>query len=146
LEIYFCNIFYNYFQILDLRDTAIGDSEVGCFSSTKTLTHLYLECPSTLSNEEMPKIIREQLRQRQTLRLPTLEDDNLVQVLIKIKLYILNKLLSLVLTRIYFEFVIYINMHLHIFSIVIHASKSLLVSCTHIHRKRSTIRMYYLCL
>ncbi|KAH0949559.1 hypothetical protein HN011_001026 [Eciton burchellii] len=70
-------------EILDLRDTAIGDSEVGCFSSTKTLTHLYLECPSTLSNQEMPKIIREQLRQRQTLRLPTLEDDNLVQFLVE---------------------------------------------------------------
>jgi len=102
---------------LDLRDTAIGDSEVGCFSSTKTLTHLYLEYPSTLTNEEMPKIIREQLRQRQTLRLPTLEDDNLVQVFIKIEQCILNNLLLLiVLIRIYFEFIIYIHMHLRAFA------------------------------
>lgn len=45
-------IFHYLFQILDLRDTALGDSEVGFFSYTKTLTHLYLECPSSLRNPE----------------------------------------------------------------------------------------------
>ncbi|XP_015125808.1 uncharacterized protein LOC107047545 isoform X1 [Diachasma alloeum] len=30
-------------EILDLRCTAFGDSEIRCFSSTKTLTHIYLE-------------------------------------------------------------------------------------------------------
>ncbi|XP_076285929.1 uncharacterized protein LOC143211813 isoform X4 [Lasioglossum baleicum] len=39
--------------ILDLRDTALGDSEVCCFSSTSTLTHLYLECPSSLRHTEL---------------------------------------------------------------------------------------------
>jgi len=66
------------FQILDLRDTALGDSEVGCFSSTKTLTHLYLECPSTWRNDESPEVI--QHRQQQALRLPIFEDGNLAQV------------------------------------------------------------------
>ncbi|XP_076285928.1 uncharacterized protein LOC143211813 isoform X3 [Lasioglossum baleicum] len=40
-------------EILDLRDTALGDSEVCCFSSTSTLTHLYLECPSSLRHTEL---------------------------------------------------------------------------------------------
>ncbi|XP_011879226.1 PREDICTED: uncharacterized protein LOC105568294 [Vollenhovia emeryi] len=68
-------------EILDLRDTALGDSEVGCFSSTKTLTHLYLECPSTWRNEESPEVI--QHRQQQALRLPIFEDRNLVQFLVE---------------------------------------------------------------
>lgn len=72
---------FSCFQILDLRDTALGDSEVSCFSSTKTLTHLYLECPSTLRNEESPEIIQQrQQRQRQALRLPIYEDGILAQV------------------------------------------------------------------
>lgn len=69
------------FQILDLRDTALGDSEVGCFSSTKTLTHLYLECPHTLRNEESPEAVQQrQQRQRQALQLPIYQDDILAQV------------------------------------------------------------------
>ncbi|GAB1864358.1 F-box lrr-repeat protein 12 [Camponotus japonicus] len=68
-------------EILDLRDTALGDSEVGCFSSTKTLTHLYLECPSTLRNEEHLEIMQQQ--QRQVLQLPIFEDNNLAQFLIE---------------------------------------------------------------
>ncbi|XP_072751881.1 uncharacterized protein [Anoplolepis gracilipes] len=67
-------------EILDLRDTALGDSEVGCFSSTKTLTHLYLECPSTLRNEES---LEQQFQERrQALQLPIFEDNNLAQFLI----------------------------------------------------------------
>ncbi|XP_011332854.2 uncharacterized protein LOC105276711 isoform X2 [Ooceraea biroi] len=69
--------------ILDLRDTSLGDSEVGCFSSTKTLTHLYLECPSTCSNDESSEVIQQQQRQRQALRLPILEDNNLAQFLVE---------------------------------------------------------------
>ncbi|KYQ53799.1 hypothetical protein ALC60_07282 [Trachymyrmex zeteki] len=68
-------------EILDLRDTALGDSEVGCFSSTKTLTHLYLECPSTWRNDESPEVI--QHRQQQALRLPIFEDGNLAQFLVE---------------------------------------------------------------
>lgn len=71
--------FYVLYQILDLRDTALGDSEVGCFSSTKTLTHLYLECPSTWRNEESSEEVI-QHRQQQALRLPIFEDGNLAQV------------------------------------------------------------------
>ncbi|XP_066582673.1 uncharacterized protein [Prorops nasuta] len=37
-------------EILDIRDTMIGDSEVSCFTSTKTLKHLYLEGPSSPLN------------------------------------------------------------------------------------------------
>ncbi|KAL6254180.1 uncharacterized protein LOC105427683 [Pogonomyrmex barbatus] len=70
-------------EILDLRDTGLGDSEVGCFSSTKTLTHLYLECPSIWRNEELPEVIQQrQQRQRQALRLPIFEDGNLAQFLV----------------------------------------------------------------
>ncbi|XP_071567499.1 uncharacterized protein [Temnothorax nylanderi] len=66
-------------EVLDLRDTALGDSEVGCFSSTKTLTHLYLECPSTWRNEESPEAVIQQ----QALRLPIFEDGNLAQFLVE---------------------------------------------------------------
>ncbi|KMQ88071.1 f-box lrr-repeat protein 12 [Lasius niger] len=69
-------------EILDLRDTALGDSEVGCFSSTKTLTHLYLECPSTLRNEESSETMQQQ-QQQQALQLPIFEDGNLAQFLIE---------------------------------------------------------------
>ncbi|XP_043494527.1 uncharacterized protein LOC122519249 [Polistes fuscatus] len=37
-------------ETLDLRDTALGDSEVSCFSGTKTLKHLYLEYPANFIN------------------------------------------------------------------------------------------------
>lgn len=67
-------------EVLDLRDTALGDSEVGCFSSTKTLTHLYLECPSTWRNEESPEVIQQR---QQALRLPIFEDGNLAQFLVE---------------------------------------------------------------
>ncbi|KAL6443454.1 hypothetical protein ACFW04_002949 [Cataglyphis niger] len=66
-------------EILDLRDTALGDSEVGCFSSTKTLTHLYLECPSTLRNEESFETMQQLQDQRQALQLPIFEDNNVAQ-------------------------------------------------------------------
>ena len=62
-----------------MRDTALGDSEVGCFSCTKTLTHLYLECPSSLRNAESSDELRP--LQREALnQLPVYEDGNLAQV------------------------------------------------------------------
>ncbi|XP_011137236.1 uncharacterized protein LOC105181875 isoform X1 [Harpegnathos saltator] len=79
-------------EILDLRDTALGDSEVGCFSSTKTLTHLYLECPYTLRNEESPEIVQaeivqpeivQQRQQRQALQ-PIYRDGILDQYLVPV--------------------------------------------------------------
>lgn len=39
-------------EILDLRNTVIGDSEIACFNCTETLTHLYLECPSNVINRD----------------------------------------------------------------------------------------------
>lgn len=72
-------IFHYLFQILDLRDTALGDSEVGFFSYTKTLTHLYLECPSSLRNPESADPEPRPL-QREALNQPVYEDGNLVQV------------------------------------------------------------------
>jgi len=75
-----------------LRDTSLGDSEVGCFSSTKTLTHLYLECP-TLGHEERElnnETMQQRQRQRQPLPIhipiPIYEDHNLAQVFTKGKL------------------------------------------------------------
>ncbi|CAK9797692.1 F-box/LRR-repeat protein 12 [Anthophora quadrimaculata] len=70
-------------EILDLRDTTLGDSEVGCFSCTKTLTHLYLECPSSLRNtdagdQEPRPLQREILNQP-----PVYEDVNLAQFLVE---------------------------------------------------------------
>ncbi|KAG7202364.1 hypothetical protein KM043_018690 [Ampulex compressa] len=71
-------------EILDLRDTALGDSEVGCFSSTKTLTHLYLECPSNLRNEETPESVEQRRQQqRQVLQQPVFEDGNLAQFIVE---------------------------------------------------------------
>lgn len=69
-------------EILDLRDTALGDSEVGCFSCTKTLTHLYLECPSSLRNAESSDELRP--LQREALnQLPVYEDGNLAQFFVE---------------------------------------------------------------
>ncbi|XP_053970319.1 uncharacterized protein LOC128894660 [Hylaeus anthracinus] len=68
-------------EILDLRDTALGDSEVGCFSYTKTLTHLYLECPTSRNSESTeyePRLMSRQLNP------PTYEDENLAQFWIDI--------------------------------------------------------------
>ncbi|KAI4495591.1 hypothetical protein M0802_008603 [Mischocyttarus mexicanus] len=39
-------------EILDLRETALGDSEISCFSNTKTLRHLYLEYPASFERFE----------------------------------------------------------------------------------------------
>ncbi|XP_043483961.1 uncharacterized protein LOC122512282 [Leptopilina heterotoma] len=39
-------------EILDLRNTVIGDSEIACFNCTETLTHLYLECPTNIRNRQ----------------------------------------------------------------------------------------------
>ncbi|XP_012219174.1 uncharacterized protein [Linepithema humile] len=75
-------------EILDLRDTSLGDSEVGCFSSTKTLTHLYLECP-TLGHEDRESEIVQQRQQRQRqplpipIPIPIYEDHNLAQFYIE---------------------------------------------------------------
>ncbi|XP_076674761.1 uncharacterized protein LOC143372460 isoform X2 [Andrena cerasifolii] len=69
-------------EILDLRDTVLGDSEVGFFSYTKTLTHLYLECPSSLRNPESADH-EPRLLQRVALDQPVYEDGNLAQFLIE---------------------------------------------------------------
>ena len=69
-------------EILDLRDTVLGDSEVGFFSYTKTLTHLYLECPSSLRNPESADH-EPRLLQREALDQPVYEDGNLAQFLIE---------------------------------------------------------------
>lgn len=63
-----------------MRDTALGDSEVGCFSCTKTLTHLYLECPSSLRNAELPDSEPRPLQREVLNQLPVYEDGNLAQV------------------------------------------------------------------
>ncbi|XP_015607355.1 uncharacterized protein LOC107273547 isoform X2 [Cephus cinctus] len=76
-------------EILDLRDTALGDSEICCFSSTKTLTHLYLECPPILRNAESAEQQQQQQQQqqerlqRQAAQRPVFEDRNLVQFLVE---------------------------------------------------------------
>ncbi|XP_016918450.1 uncharacterized protein LOC108001770 isoform X1 [Apis cerana] len=70
-------------EILDLRDTALGDSEVGCFSCTKTLTHLYLECPSSLRNAELPDSEPRPLQREVLNQLPVYEDGNLAQFLVE---------------------------------------------------------------
>nr|XP_034188671.1 uncharacterized protein LOC117608049 isoform X3 [Osmia lignaria] len=69
-------------EILDLRDTALGDSEVGCFSCTKTLTHLYLECPFNLRNTESSDQESRPLPP-EGLNQPVYEDDNLVQFVVE---------------------------------------------------------------
>lgn len=63
-----------------MRDTALGDSEVGCFSCTKTLTHLYLECPSNLRNTESPDSESRPLQREPLNQPPVYEDRNLAQV------------------------------------------------------------------
>ncbi|XP_068967493.1 F-box/LRR-repeat protein fbxl-1 isoform X1 [Bombus flavifrons] len=70
-------------EILDLRDTALGDSEVGCFSCTKTLTHLYLECPSSLRNTESPDSESRPLQREPLNQHPVYEDRNLAQFLVE---------------------------------------------------------------
>ncbi|XP_043286047.1 uncharacterized protein [Venturia canescens] len=71
-------------EILDLRDTLLGDSEICCFSSTVTLTHIYLECPS--------KLIRRRIRRHNRIHEgdhnnfdgePVYEDPNLVQYVVE---------------------------------------------------------------
>ncbi|XP_076170851.1 uncharacterized protein LOC143148428 isoform X3 [Ptiloglossa arizonensis] len=61
-------------ETLDLRDTALGDSEVGCFTCTKTLTHLYLECPSNLRNAESTEQESLPLNREAMLNPPVYED------------------------------------------------------------------------
>ncbi|XP_076622866.1 uncharacterized protein LOC143342644 [Colletes latitarsis] len=71
-------------EILDLRDTALGDSEVGCFICTKTLTHLYLECPShngESANQEPQSLTRESL-----INPPVYEDGHLAEFWVEIGL------------------------------------------------------------
>lgn len=63
-----------------MRDTALGDSEVGCFSCTKTLTHLYLECPSSLRNAELHDSELRPLQREALNQPPVYEDGNLAQV------------------------------------------------------------------
>ncbi|CAL7935419.1 unnamed protein product [Xylocopa violacea] len=70
-------------EILDLRDTALGDSEVGCFSCTKTLTHLYLEFPSSSRNTEPPEPEPRPLQRDAFNQLPVYEDENLAQFLVE---------------------------------------------------------------
>lgn len=67
-------------EILDLRDTALGDSEVCCFSSTSTLTHLYLECPSSLRDTELKDQESRPLDREALLNIPpTYEDAHVAQ-------------------------------------------------------------------
>ncbi|XP_012270777.1 uncharacterized protein LOC105694556 isoform X2 [Orussus abietinus] len=70
-------------EILDLRDTALGDSEICCFSSTKTLTHLYLECPAVLVNTESNNHLEQQQLLDRPGRRRAFEDQNLVQIIIE---------------------------------------------------------------
>ncbi|XP_076241514.1 uncharacterized protein LOC143183719 isoform X1 [Calliopsis andreniformis] len=66
-------------EILDLRDTALSDSEVGFFNYTKTLTHLYLEYPSSL---QFPVEHEAQPLQREDLDEPVYEDGSLAEFLV----------------------------------------------------------------
>ncbi|XP_031826083.1 uncharacterized protein LOC116424184 isoform X2 [Nomia melanderi] len=66
-------------EILDLRDTALGDSEVGCFNCTKTLTHLYLERPSSLGNTESVDQEPRPLVREALLNPPVYEDAHVAQ-------------------------------------------------------------------
>ena len=50
-------------QVLDLRDTFLGDSEIGCFSSSTSLKEIYLECPSS----EVVRLVEEQPRNREVV-------------------------------------------------------------------------------
>ncbi|XP_017885998.1 uncharacterized protein LOC108628521 isoform X2 [Ceratina calcarata] len=70
-------------EILDLRDTALGDSEVGCFSSTRTLTHLYLECPSNLRNTDSADPEPRPLQREAFNQPPVYEDGHLAQFLVE---------------------------------------------------------------
>ncbi|XP_034946786.1 uncharacterized protein [Chelonus insularis] len=55
-------------EVLDLRRTSIGDSEIRCLSNTKTLTHLYLEYSSEFSESD------DTLPRRDIFQEPTYED------------------------------------------------------------------------
>ncbi|XP_011315160.1 uncharacterized protein [Fopius arisanus] len=61
-------------EILDLRCTGFGDSEIRCFSSTKTLTHIYLE--NSPEFDEMHEVWPHRPRQ---LPRRTYEDNHIVQ-------------------------------------------------------------------
>ncbi|XP_068990802.1 uncharacterized protein [Neodiprion pinetum] len=73
-------------EILDLRDTGLGDSEICCFSSTKTLTHLYLECPRSprpvYCYEHDPRPYRPPQQHSTDPRLRVFEDQNILELLI----------------------------------------------------------------
>lgn len=69
----------------------IGDAEISCFSSTETLTCLYLECPPTLrisevNNIDSPRVevnhreVERPLMRAQILGHPVNEDRNAPQV------------------------------------------------------------------
>ncbi|XP_033331860.2 uncharacterized protein LOC117223600 isoform X1 [Megalopta genalis] len=67
-------------EILDLRDTALGDSEVCCFSCTTTLTHLYLECPPSFRDTELTDQESRPLDREAILNPPpTFEDAHVAQ-------------------------------------------------------------------
>ncbi|XP_048506110.1 uncharacterized protein LOC105688414 isoform X2 [Athalia rosae] len=67
-------------EVLDLRDTALGDSEISCFKSTKTLTHLYLECPPMLRKVRRPS--EGTPPHEPPMHRPVFEDHNLLQLLV----------------------------------------------------------------
>ncbi|XP_046590851.1 cytochrome b-c1 complex subunit 1, mitochondrial isoform X2 [Neodiprion lecontei] len=71
-------------EILDLRDTGLGDSEICCFSSTKTLTHLYLECPRSprpvYCYEHDPRPYRPPQQHSTDPRLRVFEDQNILEL------------------------------------------------------------------
>lgn len=52
-------------EILDLRCTTFGDSEMCCFSNIKTLTHIYLEHSSEFNQtNQTAELIKQGLRRR----------------------------------------------------------------------------------
>lgn len=67
-----------------MRDTALGDSEVSCFSCTKTLTHLYLESPSNFPNAESVDPEPRNLHREVFNQSPVYEDSILAQVSVQI--------------------------------------------------------------
>lgn len=67
-------------EILDLRGTGLGDSEICCFSSTKTLTHLYLECPLMQRNSARSEGTRN--ARQQLIHRPVYEDQSILQLLV----------------------------------------------------------------
>ena len=80
-----------FLQILDLRNTVVGDSEICCFSSTKTLTHLYLECPPRLRNIQVNNMngrVEEsnpqEVERPRILGRPVYEDRHVAQVQVQV--------------------------------------------------------------